>query len=286
MQITHVIRGEDHISNTPKQIMLLRAMGAEPPGYGHVSLIMGEDGSRLSKRHGATALSAYEETGYLPEAMMNFLALLGWSPGGDREIMTWVEMVRDFDIDDVAGTAAIFNSKKLLWMNGQYIRSLSDEDLAERFTPFLVKAGLLAEEELGSRREWLVKLASVTKERLHVLTDIVGYSDFFRDIESYEEKGVKKHWSKPGVAKRLSGLAEILEDCDPFDAQTIEARCNEYLEREGVKLGELVHPARLAVTGKTIGPGFFETVELLGKEKTLQRLHKAIQHIEAIKQQS
>ncbi len=286
MQITHVIRGEDHISNTPKQIMLIQAMGAELPEYAHVSLIMGEDGSRLSKRHGATAVSAYDEAGYLPEAMMNFLALLGWSPGGDREIMTWMEMVRDFDIADVAKTAAIFNPKKLLWMNGQYIRSLSDEELVERFTPFLVKAGLMSESEQQSRRDWLVKLAHATKKRLQLLADIVGYSYFFRDIEGYEEKGVKKHWSKPGVAKRLSDLAEILKDCDPFDAQTIEARCNEYIDRENLKLGELIHPSRLALTGKTIGPGFFETVELLGREKNLQRLHKAIQHIEAIKQQS
>ncbi|RJP74371.1 MAG: glutamate--tRNA ligase [Candidatus Abyssobacteria bacterium SURF_17] len=285
MKITHVIRGEDHISNTPKQILLLRAMGVEPPEYGHVSLIMGEDGARLSKRHGATAVGAYEDLGYLPEAMFNFLALLGWSPKDNREIMTWQEMVRDFDIQNVAGTAAIFNPKKLEWMNGMYIRALSDEELAERFAPFLIKAGLMTEGGIASHREWLIKLAHATKERLHLLTDIVPYSDFFfRDIESYPEKDVKKHWSKPAVVTHLTALADILKDCEPFEAQTIEARCHEYIEREGIKLGDLVHPARLALTGKTVGPGFYETVELLGRERCLSRLRKALVHTQGHKQ--
>ena len=282
MRITHVIRGEDHISNTPKQILLLRAMGAEPPEYAHVSLIMGEDGSRLSKRHGATAVGAYDELGYLPEAMMNFLALLGWSPKDDREIMGWTEMVRDFDISDVARTAAIFNPKKLLWMNWQYIRSLSDDELADRFAPFLIAAGLMTEADRQSRRTWLTKLARATKERLHLLTDIVPYSDFFfRNIDRYDEKGMKKHWSKPEVAGVLRDLVEMLQDCEPFSESEIEATCADYIEREGIKLARLVHPARLAVTGKTVGLGFFETVELLGKEETLRRLRDAVQYIEA-----
>jgi glutamyl-tRNA synthetase len=280
MRITHVIRGEDHISNTPKQIILLRAMGAEPPLYGHVSLIMGEDGSRLSKRHGATAVAAYDAMGYLPEAMMNYLALLGWSPKDNREIMTREEIVRDFDIADVSKTAAIFSPDKLQWMNGQYIRTLGDEQLADRVAPFLVKAGLMTEGGRQSHHDWLVKLARATKERLHLLTDIVGYADyFFRDFEGYDAGGVKKQWSKPMAKKVLSDLSEILRDCEPFTAQTIEARCRGYIERDGLKLGDLVHPARLALTGKTISPGFFETVELLGKQKTLTRLKKAIHFI-------
>jgi len=281
MRITHVIRGEDHISNTPKQILLLRAMGARPPEYAHVSLIMGEDGSRLSKRHGATAVGAYEDLGYLPEAMMNFLALLGWSPKDDREIMSWTEMVRDFEIAGLARTAAIFNPKKLQWMNGQYLRLLTDEELAERFTPFLIKAGLMTEADRRAGRKWLIKLARATKERLHLLTDIVPYAGFFfGDVESYDEKGVKKHWSKPAVSEILGDLADILRDCEPFTEKTIEAKCVEYIERKDIKLGELVHPARLAITGKTGGPGFFETIELLGKENSLQRLQKAVHYIE------
>ncbi len=281
MRITHVIRGEDHISNTPKQILLLRAMGADLPAYGHVSLIMGEDGSRLSKRHGATAVSAYEEMGFLPEAMMNYLALLGWSPKDDREIMDRAEIISAFEITDVVKTAAIFNPKKLLWLNGQYVRGLSDEELAERFTPFLIRAGLLGEEDRESRRQWLIKLAHATKERLHLLTDIVPQSEFlFRDVRQYDEKGVKKHWSGPNVASTLADLAELLHDCAPFDLRKIESCCRDYVDRKGMKLGELIHPARLALTGKTVGPGFFETVELLGKEESLRRLHRAIRHIE------
>jgi len=281
MRITHVIRGEDHISNTPKQILVLRALGAEPPEYAHVSLIMGEDGSRLSKRHGATAVAAYDGMGYLPEAMMNYLALLGWSPKDDREIMDWTEMVRDFEIGDVVKTAAILSPDKLKWMNGQYIRSMSNEELADRIAPVLVKAELATETELDTRREWLVKLARATKKRLHLLTDIVAYRDyFFGDIEGYDEKGVKKHWSKPEAKKILSDLLEVLEGCDPFDEATIEAACREYAEREGLKLGQLAHPVRLALTGKTIGPGLFETIELIGKDESLTRLQQAIEHIE------
>ena len=281
MKITHVIRGEDHISNTPKQILLLQAMGAELPEYAHVSLIMGEDGARLSKRHGATAVGAYDELGYLPEAMMNYLALLGWSPKDDREIMSWTEMVRDFEITDVVKTAAIFSPDKLKWMNGQYIRSLTDDELVDRFVPVLVREGMLGESEVQLRRDWLLKLASATKERLPVLTDIAPNFDyFFRDIESYDEKGVKKRWSKPEAKKMLSDLAQMLEKCEPFDEKTIEARCMEYIEREGAKLGELAHPVRLALTGKTIGAGIFETIELVGKERSLQRLQKAIEYIE------
>jgi glutamyl-tRNA synthetase len=277
MRITHVIRGEDHISNTPKQILLLRAMGVEPPKYAHVSLILGEDGSRLSKRHGATAVGAYADMGYLPEAMFNFLALLGWSPKDDKEILSREEMIAEFEITGVAKTAAIFNPKKLEWMNGQYIRSLSDEELAARFTPFLIRAGILNEEQARSRREWLVRLARATKERLHLLTDIAQYSEyFFPDIESYDEKGVKKHWSKPDAPKLLAAFADLLETCDPFTEENIEARCREYAEREGIKLGDLVHPARLALTGKTIGPGLFEAITLLEKPTAVARLRKAL----------
>ncbi len=281
MRISHVIRGEDHISNTPKQILLLRALGAEPPEYAHVSLIMGEDGARLSKRHGATAVGAYDGMGYMPEAMVNYLALLGWSPKDDREIMSWEEMVRDFELGNVVKTAAVFSPDKLQWMNGQYIRSLSDEELADRITPFIVDAKLATEAELATRREWLIKLARATKERLRVLTDIVADFDYmFRDIEGYDEKGVKKRWSKPEAKKILADLVEVLGGCDPFDEPTIESACREYIEREDLKLGQLANPIRIAITGKTGSPGIFETIELVGRENSLHRLQQAIKYIE------
>jgi glutamyl-tRNA synthetase len=281
MKITHVIRGEDHISNTPKQILLLRALGVEPPQYAHVSLIMGEDGGRLSKRHGATAVGEYEGMGYLPEAMVNYLALLGWSPKDDREIMPWTEIVRDFELGDVVKTAAVFSHDKLQWMNGQYIRALSDEELVEKITPVLVTAGLVTEAELDAKREWLIKFARATRERLRVLTDIVPFWNYFvGDIESYDEKGVKKRWSKPEAKKIITDLVEVLGGCDPFEEKTIETACLEYAEREGIKLAQLAHPARLALTGKTASPGIFETIELIGKEKSVKRLRDAIQYIE------
>jgi glutamyl-tRNA synthetase len=166
-------------------------------------------------------------------------------------------------------------------MNGAYIRSLSDEELADRIAPFLIRAGLLNEKERESQHQWLVRLAGATKERLHVLTDIVSHFDyFFRDIAGYDEKGVKKRWKKPEAKKILADLAAILQDCEPFDEQTIETRCRDYIEREQIKLAELVHPARLALTGKTVSPGFFETVALLGRQKSLRRLEEAIHYIE------
>ncbi len=281
MQITHVIRGEDHISNTPKQIMVLRALGAELPRYAHVSLIMGEDGGRLSKRHGATAVGAYEGMGYLPEAMVNYLALLGWSPKDDREVMDRAEMVSVFDVADVVKTSAIFSPDKLDWMNGQYIRSLSDEELADRIAPVLVEADLASEAELDSRREWMIKLARATKERLNLLTDIVPFWNYFvGDIEDYDTKGVKKRWSKPEAKKILQDMIGILESCEPFDEKTIEAACLDYIEREDIKLAQLAHPTRLALTGKTFSPGIFETIELIGKEKSLVRLQNANHYIQ------
>jgi glutamyl-tRNA synthetase len=281
MEITHVIRGEDHISNTPKQLLVLNALGAEPPQYGHVSLIMGEDGGRLSKRHGATAVGAYDDMGYMPEAMLNYLALLGWSPKDDREVMTRAEIVSAFDISGVAKTAAIFSPDKLEWMNGQYIRSLTDEELADRIVPFLVSADLATEAELAAKREWLIKLASAAKERLHLLTDIASNFDYlFHDIEEYDAKGVKKRWSKPEAKKALQDMVEVLAGCEQFDEKAIEAKCNEYVEREGIKLAQIAHPTRLALTGKTASPGIFETIELVGKERSLTRLNKAIQYIE------
>jgi glutamyl-tRNA synthetase len=219
--------------------------------------------------------------GYLSEATVNYLALLGWSPKDDREVMPWEELVRDFDIAGVAKTAAVFSPDKLQWMNGQYIRALSDEELADRITPYLVEAELATESELVARREWLIKLARATKERLRVLTDIVtDFEYFFRDIEGYNAKGVKKHWKKPEAKKILADLVEVLAGCDPFDDATIETACLEYLEREDLKLGKLGNPARLALTGKTATPGLFETIELVGKEHSLARLNKAIKYIE------
>ena len=281
MNITHVIRGDDHIENTYRHVALYEALGASVPKFAHLPMIVNAQGKPYSKRDGAAYVGDFREKGFLADALFNYLALLGWSPKDDREIMDWTDLVGAFEITGVTKTAAIFSPDKLKWMNWQYIRSLSDEELAERIAPFLVAANLATEAELESRKEWLAKLARATKERLHVLTDIVSYSDFlFRDIEGYDEKGVKKRWSKPEAKKILQDLIEVLEGCEPFDEKTIEARCREYIEREGIKLAQLVHPARLALTGKTISPGFFETVELIGKENSLTRLQKAIEYIE------
>jgi nondiscriminating glutamyl-tRNA synthetase len=213
---------------------------------------------------------------------VNYLALLGWSPKDDREVMSRAELIRDFDIAGVAKTAAIFNQQKLEWMNGQYVRMLSDEELARQITPFLVRAGLMTEDRISERRAWFERLAHAMKERLHRLTDIVPQAEFFfRDIAVYDEKGMKKHWSKPDAPKLLAAFADLLENCDPFTEENIEARCREYAERERIKLGDLVHPARLALTGKTAGPGLFETIVLLGKATAVTRLRKAVALIKA-----
>jgi glutamyl-tRNA synthetase len=273
MKITHVIRGDDHISNTPKQLLLYLALGATAPEFAHVPLILGTDKKRLSKRHGATSVTEYERLGYIPEAMINFLALLGWSPGGDREVMSCDEMIALFDIEGISGGAAVFNPEKLDWFNNQQLMRLAPSDLVARATPLLEAAQLWVPELGTTKREWLEKVLALVLPRVRGLPDIVEQArPFLAERIEYDADAVAKHLVGPDLAGHLAALAEALRDVNPFDESHIEGALRAVAEARRIKAGVLIHAARVATTGQAVSPGIFEVLALLGKERTLKRL--------------
>ncbi len=275
MGINTVIRGDDHISNTFKQILLYQALGWEIPQFAHLPLILAPDKSKLSKRHGAIAVTEYREMGYLPEAFVNFLALLGWSPKNDREILPLEEIIQLFDLKDISKRGAVFDTKKLLWMNSEYIRNMNDEELFERVKPLWEKEGI---EIKDYDKEYLLKAINLLKERSRLLTDFVNSGMyFFKDPEEYEEKGIKKYFSKDkeDVVKRLDILIERLSNVSDWKEETLENIYREIVEELNIKGGQIIHPTRLAITGLTVGPSLFILMEVLGKERVLRRLTKA-----------
>jgi glutamyl-tRNA synthetase len=276
MAITHVIRGDDHISNTPKHLMLFDAFGASPPVFAHVPLILGADRKRLSKRHGATSVTEYRREGYLPNAMVNFLALLGWSPGNDRELMSIAELVESFSLEGISGGNAVFNTEKLDWMNGQYIARLSSEELLGEIEPLLMGAGLLGP---GARPAdpWLYRLIDLLRPRAKRLTDFVGLArPFLVDMVEYEPEAVKKHLTSPGLADHVAALANALRPLDPFDEPHVEATVRGSAAERGIKAGPLIHATRVAVTGRTTSPGLFEVLVLLGRDQSVARLDRLV----------
>jgi glutamyl-tRNA synthetase len=272
MGITLVIRGDDHISNTPKHVLLFEAMGAAVPRFAHVPLILGPDKKRLSKRHGATSVMEYQRQGYLPEAMVNFLALLGWSPGDNRELLSRAELVASFALDGISGGNAVFDVDKLDWMNGQYIARLSDEALAAAVRPLLAaeafdSAGLLHEVNAFPR------LLALLRPRAKRLTDFVEQAaPLLEDAVTYEPDAVAKHLSTPDLADHIDVLREGLSGADPFDAAETERVLRAVAAERGVKAGALIHATRVAVTGRTTSPGLFDVLALLGRTRTLARL--------------
>ncbi len=279
MGITHVIRGDDHLNNTPKQIQLYRALGYEPPQFAHVPMILGPDRARLSKRHGATSVLAYREEGYLPEALFNFLVRLGWSHG-DQEIFSKEELIRYFSLENVGKSPAVYNPDKLLWLNAHYIKTGETERLAKLLVPFLAREGLIregAETDMG----WLCRVVDTLKERSKTLKEMAQMAAFyFREPREYDPKGDRK-FLKPQVLPYLEALVQELEKLDDFSEEEIERTFNRVLERFGIKLKHLAQPCRVALTGKTVSPGIFEIVSVMGKEAAISRLDKAIKHIKA-----
>jgi glutamyl-tRNA synthetase len=274
MQITHIIRGEDHISNTPKQILLYQALGYPLPQFAHLPMILGPDKSRLSKRHGATSINEYREQGFLPEAMLNFLALLGWSPGGNREIISREEMIEEFSLERVKRHPAIFNYDKLVWLNSHYMKTSSPSRLAELAFPFLIREGLIDENYPLSTLE---KIIPLVQERAKTLAEIGRWTDFFfLEKINYDESAVDE-WLRGEERRRLLSLAkEILSQCEPFTKEKIEEALRGLAEREGVKAKEVFHPLRVAITGRTVSPPLIESIFILGKEKTLKRIEEAL----------
>jgi len=280
MAITHVVRGDDHISNTPKQVLLYGASGQPTPAFAHVPLILGPDKKRLSKRHGATSVTEYEKMGYLPEAMVNFLALLGWSPGDDREVMTRDELVAAFSLEGISGGNAVFNPEKLDWFNHQHLLRLSDDALLDRLEPALKAAGLWRDAFRGDDRAWFFKVIDQLRPRAKKLDEFVEQGrPFFGDVDAYDPDAVAKRLKEPGLAGHVAALRAAYADC-AFDEATLETTLRQVAEARGVKAGTLIHATRIAMTGRMVSPGLFEMLALLGRDTVLARLDRLARFLE------
>jgi glutamyl-tRNA synthetase len=277
MGITLVMRGDDHISNTPKQIQLYRALGNDPPRFAHVPMIHGMDGKKLSKRHGATAVADYQNEGILPGAMVNFLALMGWSPGGDREVMSLEEMIALFSLDGLQKKAAIFDTKKLEWMNGQHLSRNSAMELEPRLTPAIIAAGIATSEMLDSRHEWYLGLIDLLKVRARTVLDMVRQArPFFPGQISYDPEAVEKQWKDRDASKTiLKAVDDQIAQLHDWTPESLEAALRALAEERGVAAGKIFQPLRVALTGLTVSPGIFEVLIAMGPELTAKRLHDA-----------
>lgn len=275
MGITHVIRGEDHLSNTPKQIMLYEALGYDVPVFGHLPMILGKDKTLLSKRHGATSVVVYRDEGYLPEAVVNYLALLGWSLDDKSTILERSTIIKEFSLERVGKAAAVFDMDKLKWMNGMYIRALEPEELLATVAPFWEAAGLIDGEELEAQTSRLIEIVKICAERLTLLGDIVQLSDFFFREPVYEAASVEKVIRKEGVAKALVAVGEALAGLAEWTPTGIEDVLRGLAERLELKPGKLFQPIRVAVSGKSVSPPLFESLWILGKDESLGRIAAA-----------
>ena len=280
MEITHVVRGDDHISNTPKHVLLYQAFGRPAPAFAHVPLILGTDKKRLSKRHGATSVTEYQRMGYLPEAMVNFLALLGWSPGTDQELFTTDELVSRFTLDGISGGNAVFNPEKLDWMNQQHIGRLPIEELERRVQPLLQESGLWRESLHGADRVWFARVLELLRPRARKLAQVAEDSRaFLVDHVALDPEAAAKHLSSPGLRQPYNALVEAYARVEPFEPQGLETTLRHTAEQFGIKAGVLIHATRVATTGRAVSPGLFEVLELLGRERTLARMRAAASSI-------
>jgi glutamyl-tRNA synthetase len=269
MEITHVARGDDHLSNTPKHILLFRAFGATTPAFAHLPLILGSDRKRLSKRSGATSVEEYRDLGILPEALFNFLTLLGWSPGGDRELFTRDEAAALFDLSDVNKSPAIFDVEKLLWMNGQYLMRLPANEIEQHLKPFL-----------GGASGDLAPMIELHKHRARTLRELADQLRvYLHDDVEYAEDAVRKYAKDDAVGERMQQLRDALAGVDPFDVPSTEQALRALADRLGVGAAKLIHPFRLALTGRGASPPIFDVVALLGRQRALQRLDRFIARI-------
>ncbi len=270
MEISHVIRGDDHLSNTPRQLLLYSAFGWASPAFAHIPMILGKDKARMSKRHGATSVIAYRDVGYLPEAMLNYIAKLGWGCG-DQEIFSREELIEKFDLAGVNKSPAVFDMEKLNWLNGQYIRTILPERLVDLCEPLLIQA-------YGNRDiAYIAKVVHVFHDRLVLIPEIVTLSAyFFRDDLTYDAAAVEKYFRAGNAKPILAALRERLARVEPFEKAGIEPVFKDLAKEMNVKLGVVIHPCRLALSGRTETPPMYDVVEILGKEKVIQRLGLAI----------
>jgi glutamyl-tRNA synthetase len=282
MQITHVIRGDDHVSNTPRQILIYRALGAEPPRFAHVPLLFGPDRQKLSKRHGAQSVEEFREMGYLPQALVNFLALLGWSPGDDREVMDLNELVQAFSLERITGKSAIFETAKLEWLNGQHLARLSRERLADLMGPWFVRAGIATASLLEERRAWFESLLEVLRPRVRLLPDFLTLGrPYFPGAIEYRPDAAAKFWSDPAQARALLGeLRATLDALPDFDDKTrVETAVRDLAAGRGGEFSTLIHPLRVALTGMRVSPGIFDVLSAMGKGLALARIDDALSYL-------
>ncbi len=273
MKITHVIRGDDHLNNTPRQMNMLKALNYTPPVYAHVPMILGPDGARLSKRHGAVSVMQYRDDGYLPEALLNYLARLGWSHG-DQEVFSIDEMIKLFDVTNVHSSAAAFNPEKLLWLNQHYIKNSDPRHVAHHLSHHLGKLGV--DPTAGPD---LIEVVKAQRERAKTLAEMAQNSAFFyRDFDAYEPKDAAAHL-KPEAEKPLGELRQKLSALAAWDAPSIHIAVTSVAEAQGLKLGKIAQPLRVAIAGRAVSPPIDITLALVGREKTLKRLDAALEHI-------
>ncbi|MCH8288504.1 MAG: glutamate--tRNA ligase [Candidatus Marinimicrobia bacterium] len=273
MGITHVIRGDDHLSNTPKQINIFNALGLDIPVYAHLPMIMGADGKRLSKRHGAASVIDFQKEGIFPEALLNHLALLGWSPKDDTELMSIDELIRRFQIEQVSRKNAIFDYKKLLWMNGQHLSSKPTDEL-------ILILRKKWETSDGRDKSYYAKVAEIVKTRANSTSELLEFSAyFFEDPKKYDEKAMRKYWSGEDVNERIRLLKESLDDLTEFSEENLEGIVRSEADSLDIKAALLIHPVRLALTGYGVSPGLFVIMELLGKSVVIRRLDNALKNL-------
>ncbi len=283
MKISHVIRGEEWIPSTPKHVLLYRGFGWEDemPKFVHVPSILAPGGGKLSKRRGAAAVTDFEDMGFIPEAVRNFIALLGWSPGEDREKMTLDEMIDLFTVDRINPKGAIFDEQKLEWLNSEYFKEMPATELLPRVKPLWISSGLIPESYAHEHADYLLAVVDLFKSRMHRTTDFVELAGFcFRDPEEFDEKARNKHW-KPEAATWLRSLADRFAALDSFAEANTEQALRECADEHEVGAGKLIHPTRLAVSGLSFGPGLFELLALLGQKRVVRRMRRAAEIIES-----
>ncbi|MEA3489641.1 MAG: glutamate--tRNA ligase [Candidatus Omnitrophota bacterium] len=270
LNITHIIRGDDHISNTPKQILFYEALGLASPEFAHMPLMMGPDGAKLSKRHGAVAVEEYRKEGFLPEALVNYLLLLGWSPGEDREIISLDEAVKLFEVNEMKDVQARFDVQKLRWFNAEYITASDSEKLLPLIKEQLRSAGL---DISGVTDGYIISILGLYKVRIKTLSEFPRATDyFFRDDFEIDEKAVKKYLDKEGNRRNVGVFAGRIETLEAFTHEKIEKICRGIADESDLKAAQIIHPTRVAISGKTKGAGLFEIMQILGKEKVITRM--------------
>jgi len=277
MNISHIIRADEHLSNTPKQILIYEAFNCPLPEFAHVPLVLGSKGEKLSKRHGATSIEEYRKMGYLPEAMLNYLVRLGWSYDDEKEIFSIDELIESFSLDRVGRSGGIFDQQKLMWINGEYILKMDIESRTKAVIPFLREKGFVGDEISADKYEWIKEIVNAVGDRLKLLSQITDYAGFFFvDKVEYDENAVKQNLLKDKIPAILENLRTKLQNIDTFDQTSIENAIRASGEELGINPGKQIQPLRVALTGKSVGPGIFETIMLLGRDKVIQRLGAAL----------